>query len=80
MKAVSENAIVKRTSRKLAHEGENLYKARGRDWTYTPYYIVTDRDWLICEDVHLTKMSKQLGILSDHEYVEDWEEDEALAG
>jgi hypothetical protein len=84
MKAVSEAAVVKRIKRKLAHEGQALHKSRssqdidwyntGTLWRLTPYYIIDTNNLIIHEDVHLTKLGRELDVLSADEYVEGWEE------
>lgn len=74
MKTITENALIKRINRKLAHEGQQLRKSRPdsrwRNDLGEFYIIDIETKRLECSDVPLGDLGYQLRILADDERVE----------
>lgn len=73
MKTITENALVKRINRKLAHEGQQLRKTRpdskARHELGEFYIVDLSTNRLECDDVSLGDLGYSLRILGPNERV-----------
>lgn len=67
---VSERALIARINRKLAHQGEKLFRSRSNEIQVTvgDYYIVDlERNTTAGQKVGLESLAKKLGALKPYE-------------
>jgi len=73
MKAITENAMIKRINRKLANEGQKLRKCRSNSrWRHDlgDYYIVDlATNGIVCSHVPLGDLGQELDVLTENERV-----------
>ena len=71
---VSERALVARINRKLAHDGEKLYKSRTM-WANLMvgdhYILDVERNFTSGQPVDLKSLGKKLGVLKPYERLAD---------
>lgn len=69
---VSQNALHRRISRKLAHDSERLITPRygsRMELEYGPRYIVDDRNIMIAWSCDLEDLGRELGVLHEDEWL-----------
>jgi hypothetical protein len=70
MSHISENALLQRIRRRLAHDGSRIIRARSASMClqYGPYYVVDERnciqDWCIAD---LEDYARDLGVIRSQE-------------
>jgi hypothetical protein len=68
---VTLNAVIKRVTRRLAHEQERLHVLRGGHWRWNfgRYFVVNENHHLIAAHVDPEALARELGVLRSWEAV-----------